>query len=211
MEIISSATPDSNIGGVNFHSSIPKSQCTWSGCGESVTSQALTDHLSTHALDVLKVLAYPSRCLWQGCKSKASFKTKTSYKDHLTNIHTHPLTCTEYRCSYKKPFRNDGDLGRHKNTVHSSQRKYECPYDSCNAEITNFARRDKWLKHIRETQHFQDAFCPFHHCQLEFGVDSKGFTSRQAISTHFSRYHAENRTACYDCGLGSCGLNPHCD
>jgi hypothetical protein len=191
---------------------VQKGECTWEGCDQRTPSiEELKAHLVSHGKHAFSNFIPPSKCVWAGCQSNAVIKSSKQYLWHLKNIHTEPLLCPMPNCSYKKPFRNDGDLGRHINTVHSSQRKYECPYDSCNAETSNFARRDKWLKHIRETQHFQDAFCPFHHCQLEFGVDSKGFTSRQAISVHFSKYHAERRSDRYHCGLGSCGLNPHCD
>lgn len=178
-------------------------ECTFGGCEFISRSQdELNEHLQAHSTDSLAQWTRGSRCSWGGCTSKAVFKTKRLYQEHLRNIHTTPLLCTQPRCSYKKPFRNEDDLGRHEATKHSAQRNWECPYSSCSSEKKTFARRDKWLKHIRETQHENDAFCPFYHCHQEA---SGGFSCRREIVSHFDWMHATNKSEARSCALGSCG------
>jgi hypothetical protein len=65
------------------------------------------------------------------------------------------------------------------------------------------------LQHIRETEHENDALCPYHHCRLTQSATSKQFVTRKEISKHFGAYstHAESRDSGYQCGLGSCGNN----
>jgi hypothetical protein len=180
-------------------------RCTWDGCEFSVSSLGdLTNHLTEHSRESRTQWTTYSRCAWQGCKSKAVFKTFNLYCEHLKHIHTDPLLCTSPRCSYKKPFRNYADLDRHNRTVHLKEEKWECPYDSCGAETRTFARKDKWLKHIQETQHENDAFCPFFHCSLKQQKTLKEFASRKEISKHFASQHAGGLESRYECALGSC-------
>jgi hypothetical protein len=65
------------------------------------------------------------------------------------------------------------------------------------------------LKHIRETEHENDALCPYHHCRSTQSATSKQFVTRKEISKHFGGHstHAESRESGYQCGLGSCGNN----
>lgn len=173
----------------------------------------LAAHLEIHASHASALWKPSSTCTWQGCSSKAVFKTPGSYSIHLKNLHTHPLVCTTPGCSYKKPFRNEQDRERHNVTAHLKALKFICPYDSCEAEVRSFARKDKWLKHIRETEHQNDAFCPFSHCAaLQQDATKGGFTTRTEISKHFSVYHTGNREDGYQCALESCGKysSPHC-
>jgi hypothetical protein len=181
-------------------------RCTWDGCEFSVSSLGdLTNHLTEHSKESWAKWTSHSKCVWQGCKSKAIFKTSKLYGEHLKHIHSHPLLCTSPRCSYKKPFRNQADLNRHNQTAHRKEKKWECPYDSCGAETRTFARKDKWLKHIRETQHENDAFCPFFHCSLQQQKTLKLFANRKEISMHFASQHAGDPDSRYECALGSCG------
>ncbi|KAM3066627.1 hypothetical protein ACMFMF_010133 [Clarireedia jacksonii] len=158
-------------------------------------------HLGSH--ESMMPFNAPSRCTWEGCKTKTTFKTSKSYQHHLNNIHLKPLLCSVPRCSHKKPFRNRSDLQRHIDTIHSTNRPYVCPYPTCESETKRFARKDKWLQHIRETQHLNDAICPYHHC-----VSVAEFTSRKEISAHFSKYHSnyadDGYLASYSCSLGAC-------
>jgi hypothetical protein len=182
-----------------------RSKCTWDGCEQtSPGDEELRAHLDDHSSDALAHWTLGSKCTWQGCKSKAVFKALSLFKHHLLNIHTNPLLCTQPRCSYKKPFKNKHELERHNSTQHSVERRWECPYDSCPSESRTFARKDKWLKHIRETQHENDAFCPFYHCSLIAARSGKSFESRKEIGEHFSDYHAGRAVDGYGCGLGSC-------
>jgi hypothetical protein len=182
-----------------------RSKCTWDGCEQiSQGDEELRAHLDDHSNDCLAHWTPGSKCTWQGCKSKAAFKALSLFKHHLLNIHTNPLLCTQPRCSYKKPFKNKHELERHNSTQHSVERRWECPYDSCPSESRTFARKDKWLQHIRETQHENDAFCPFYHCSHKAAQSSKSFESRKEIGKHFSNYHAGRAVDGYGCGLGSC-------
>jgi hypothetical protein len=179
--------------------------CTWDECEISFSSpEDLTNHLTEHSQEVLARWVRHTGCTWKGCKSKATFKTPKQYSDHLKHIHSHPLVCNTPRCSHKKPFRNEADLDRHKRNAHLKEQKWECPYDSCEAETRTFARKDKWLKHIRETQHQNDAFCPFFHCSLKQQKTSKGFADRKEISQHFASKHSGDPESRYECALGSC-------
>jgi len=182
--------------------------CTWKGC-ESVLdlTESLTTHLDNHAREASKQWSRMSRCTWSGCHSKAIFKTFGPYKTHLSNIHTHPIVCTDTRCSNLKPFRSVADLQRHRETIHLELR-YQCPYDNCPTETQTFIRKDKLLKHIRETVHENDAYCSVYHCQTEQLHSASPFTTRKEISAHFGDYHELNPEEVFRCALGSCRNNP---
>ena len=186
--------------------------CTWTTCDHPICGEEMTLHLTGHGKDAIERFTVPSRCIWPDCSSKATFKTLDTYKRHLNNIHVKPLLCAVPRCSYKKPFRNQNDLDRHSATIHSDVKKYECPYESCESETKSFARKDKWLKHIQETIHENDAFCPYYHCVLLEAsvITSRGFTDRKQISEHFSNEHARNGNESYECTLDLCAnaVNP---
>jgi len=195
--------------------------CTWTNCEKSFSPPDLATHLDDHGNDAAQRFRAPSSCVWSGCSSKAIFKSVTSYKRHLKNIHVEPLLCPVAKCTHKKPFRDQEDLDRHISVAHSEIKPYHCPYDSCDALTKTFARRDKWVKHIQETIHENDAFCPYYHCAMEQASTSEGFKDRKQISRHFSKTHARNRDESYECALGSCakalfpsywnesGLNTH--
>lgn len=185
----------------------PKMGCTWDQCPQMCAESELKIHLRNHGNNALHQFQPPSTCIWPGCSSKAVFQSKTNYSHHLDNIHVEPLICTAPNCSYKKPFRNQDDLDRHSSTIHSDVKNYECPYPSCDSEIKKFARKGKWLKHIRETIHDNDAFCPYYHCTLG-EAKSWPFKNRKQISTHFDIIHARNSEEAYECALGTCAENP---
>jgi hypothetical protein len=184
-------------------------RCTWDQCEDSLpTTEELAIHLKDHAKDALGQWTRGSRCTWQGCTSKALFKTEQKYEDHLKNIHPKPLVCTLPRCTYKKPFRNNADLARHKSTAHSDLRPYHCPFESCEEPVKTFARKDKWVKHIRETPHDGDVICHYSYCFMEHNAGSRQeFTTRMEIAYHFAGQHAAFESPAYRCALGSCASN----
>jgi hypothetical protein len=188
-----------------FKTSSERSNCTWAGCQQTADKHdELKAHLESHSLEARALWTSGSKCTWQGCKSKAVFQSISQMKQHLTNIHSDPLMCTQPRCPYRKPFKNQHDLARHTSTKHSVERKWECPYDTCSSEIRTFVRKDKWLKHIREVQHENDAFCPFYHCSRIAAHSGKEFESRKEIGNHFSETHAGKDDGAFECALGSC-------
>lgn len=190
---------------VHFTTSSRRSNCTWAGCQQTADKHdELKAHLESHSLEARALWTSGSKCTWQGCKSKAVFKLVSQLKQHLTNIHSNPLLCNQPRCPYRKPFKNHHDLDRHTSTKHSVERKWECPYDTCSSDIRTFIRKDKWLKHIREVQHENDAFCPFYHCSLIADQSGKGFQSRKEIVKHFLDAHAGKDDCAFECALGSC-------
>lgn len=65
-------------------------------------------------------------------------------------------------------------------------------------------RKDKLIKHIRETQHQDDAYCPFPHCNAEQKFKEIVFKSRKEIVQHYIRFHTGNATEAFECRLGSC-------
>ncbi|PMD58790.1 uncharacterized protein K444DRAFT_630472 [Hyaloscypha bicolor E] len=189
-----------------LQSSFDRYKCTWDECQQRLPGdKELRDHLSAHSVDALAHWACGSICTWQGCKFKAKFKTTHQFNTHLENIHAKPLLCTRSRCTYKRPFKNEYELERHNSSKHSAERPWECPYDYCPSETRAFARKDKWLKHIREVQHENDAFCLYHHCYFSTIRAGKGFEDRKEISTHFNLWHSGRAVDGYGCALGSCG------
>lgn len=181
--------------------------CSWDGCQTSHGINDSAAHLEGHSRDAIAHWSHQCKCTWKGCKSKAKFKTLRQFNEHLANIHTRPLLCTKPHCSCKTPFKNKHDLERHNSTKHSTERPWECPYDSCSSESRTFARKDKWLKHIRETQHENDAFCPFFHCRLKQLRSGQSFGNRKEIVEHFvSGRHTDGGVEGYACGVGSCAM-----
>jgi hypothetical protein len=183
----------------------PWGKCGWNGCQKPHPNDDLGAHLETHSRDALARWVPRSTCTWQDCKSKAKFKTARQLNIHLENIHTKPLLCTRSRCTHKRPFRNKHELERHNSSKHSAERPWECPFDYCPSETRAFARKDKLLKHIREVQHENDAFCPHIHCRFSTIRTWKGFEDRKEIGTHFNLYHAVRDVDGYGCALWSCG------
>jgi len=178
-------------------------ECSWDSCNEANPSR---DHLELHAITARTKWIPNSKCTWEGCLSKALFANLTKYNHHLMNIHTEPLVCTSRGCSYKKPFRNQHDLRRHQITAHAASTKvFECPYPDCEQQTKTFPRKDKWLQHIREVQHPNDALCPYFHCSLVHGDKFGGFKDREAICRHFSHVHSAFQGEEMQCGLASCG------
>ena len=185
-----------------------KFSCTWDGCPYGSSSEAtLPVHLKQHASSVLRQWSQHSTCMWQGCKSKASFKDERLYKLHLQNIHINPLVCPILKCHHKRPFRDYADLFRHRSTAHSVLRPYVCPFENCPEEVSTFARKDKWVKHIREIPHEGDKFCPYYHC-TEQATLSAGFQTREEISKHFAKLHSNYESSQILCALGACAFNP---
>jgi hypothetical protein len=186
--------------------------CTWVGCQQtSLPDDSVKAHLECHSFDVVARWTRGSKCRWQGCKSQAVFKTPSQIKEHLTNIHTEPLLCDQPGCLYKKPFRNMTDLSRHKSTKHYAEPKWECPYPSCSSEPRIFVRKDKLFKHLQDTYHENDGYCPLPHCILK-EIQHNGMPrTHKNICEHTAEYHAGKNVDGYGCSLGSCGKTGYLD
>ena len=132
-------------------------------------------------------------------------------KEHLKNIHTEPLLCDQPGCLCKKPFRNMTDLNRHKSTKHDAEPKWECPYSSCSSELCIFTRKDKWLKHIQDTHHENDGYCPLPHCILRAIKLERLPGTRKDVCEHIAYKHVGRNVNEYVCSLGSCGKTRYLD
>ncbi|CZR53936.1 uncharacterized protein PAC_03818 [Phialocephala subalpina] len=188
--------------------------CTWDGCLAGRTpfssNAELEAHLESHSISVTENWLGPSRCMWNGCRSKETFRLLSSLNRHLENIHVTPLVCTRHGCRFKKPFRNTHDLQRHVRQVHSGQQSFRCPYKGCEILGISFAGKDKWLQHIQEVEHENDGFCPVSHCEKEARGGFEGFQTRKEISSHIFEEHVRpsSQPRDYSCGFGGCETYP---
>jgi hypothetical protein len=142
--------------------------------------------------DMNKILSQWSgatKCPWLKCSSRATFKTPSSLRTHICNIHVNPLTCTEPQCSYKRPFGKQHELRRHISTAHETIRNHKCPIATCEASITGFARKDKLMKHLREEH--ENLKCLYNHCSAVVP------DTQQEL--HISESHGD-----YECAVGGC-------
>ena len=139
--------------------------------------------------DILSQWAGASQCPWPKCISKATFKSRSALKTHLTNIHVTPLVCTYPQCSHNRPFGKQYELDRHVATAHGNTRNHKCPIGTCDANVTGFSRKDKLLKHMREAH--ESVQCLYNHC---FGK----VTATQE-QEHLRACHGD-----YECGIGGC-------
>ncbi|KAE9378655.1 hypothetical protein N431DRAFT_146499 [Stipitochalara longipes BDJ] len=130
------------------------------------------------------------KCTWNGCTTKAKYKTEKLFEQHLVNIHINPLVCTVKDCNYTKPFRAKHDLQRHIDTAHSGTSKYRCHFESC---TKGFARKDKWIKHMFD--HHDTEPCPYAHCPEDNFVPGVG----KSTTEHIAKLHGM-----FECGLDSC-------
>lgn len=166
--------------------------CPWIHCSVTWYSAAgqAEGHRNQHSEEILKQWSGASTCPWPKCTSKATFKTRSSLKTHLLNVHVSPLICDEPQCSYKKPFGKQYELDRHVSTAHGEIRKYKCPIDACEASVTGFARKDKLVKHIREEH--ENVRCPYNHCFATVPATRE--------EEHIRVSHGP-----YECAMGQCG------
>lgn len=183
-------------------STAPGLRCKYHGC-KSGTFQAMCDlklHHKEHSSQVLAKWKEGQPCGWPKCHSKAVFKSPRMLQTHLDNIHVNPLLCSVKSCTHKFPFRSNYDLKRHMRTVHSAAQGmlFVCPYLECEKEPKEFVRKDKWLNHLR-TCHESDT-CPLNHCDAG---KRDGLLSQVEIVEHIQKCHGY-----YECGLGSCSLQP---
>jgi hypothetical protein len=130
-----------------------------------------------------------SKCPWPNCSSKATFKTPSSLRTHLSNIHVTPLICTQPQCPYQRPFGKQYELDRHISTAHGEARNHRCPIDTCDASVTGFARKDKLIKHLREEH--ENLKCPYNHC---FATVLAEETEKHLLQSHDD----------YECALQGC-------
>lgn len=172
------------------------SLCPWVSCStrSAIRTEAeTTAHLEAHWKETVEQWLGPRGCKWPGCPSRATFKSPSSLKAHVFNIHVSPLVCTYPQCTYTNPFGKQSDLRRHIATIHEAISNYICPVELCEANIKGFARKDKLLNHIRE-QH-DNLRCPYNHCYatvLETEQD-----------THLQQFHGS-----FECALGACEKGP---
>jgi hypothetical protein len=152
-------------------------------------------HLQEHSNTVSPLWKEGQPCPWPRCTSKATFKTRAVFQTHLDNIHVNPLLCSAKGCTHKKPFRSNSELQRHMQTAHpKGELPYKCPYSECKCSPRQFARRDKWLQHIRKGH--DEPMCPLNHCEAGMRY---AFATRAELIEHIKKYHGN-----YECGIGSC-------
>lgn len=132
-------------------------------------------------------------CTWPQCASR-SFQTESLFKRHMNYVHINPLLCLFPNCPHKKPFERPSDLTRHGQSVHSSERQFACPIDSCDAQIKEFARKDHLTKHMRERH--DNYFCPWNHC---FHNTKNSFAEPEDLIKHIKNVHGP-----YECALMAC-------
>ena len=154
-------------------------------------------HLQEHSNIASALWKEGQVCTWAHCTSKAIFKTRATFQTHLDNIHVNPMLCSAKDCTYKKPFRNRSELQRHVDTAHpTGELPYKCPFLKCRAHPREFARKDRWLAHIRKGH--TGASCPLNHCE---DTMRHAFATQEELVEHIKKCHGN-----YECGLGSCSL-----
>jgi len=139
--------------------------------------------------EILNQWSGATKCPWPKCSSKATFKTRSSLRTHVGNIHINPLICTHPQCSYKRPFGKQHELDRHISTAHGTIRNHKCPIDTCEASVSGFARKDKLTKHLRDEH--ENLKCPYNHCSAVV-LDTQQ-------ESHLLKSHGS-----YECALGDC-------
>ena len=128
----------------------------------------------------------PQKCSWEDCASKATFRSPSSLRTHIRNIHETPLVCTHPGCSYKKPFGKPCDLKRHIATIHSTECGYQCLEIGC-PQV--FSRKDKMISHAKEKHGLFR--CSYNHCSATVFASQK--------ESHLQESHCRN-----ECAIGSC-------
>jgi hypothetical protein len=168
--------------------------CPWIACSVTLPREVgdAEAHCDQHAKEILEQWSSASKCPWPTCRSKATFKTRSSLRTHLSNVHVTPLICDAPLCLYKKPFGKKYELDRHMLTAHGANGEtsiYKCTIETCEASITRFARRDKLLKHLREER--ENLKCPFAHC-VAIVLATKE-------EEHIQKFHGS-----YECAMTGC-------
>lgn len=133
------------------------------------------------------------RCTEPNCHSKVEFKTPSQLRQHVQNIHRHPLLCTVSGCTYRRPFGRASDLTRHVRSVHEAACGHICPYKSCPAHTRGFKRQDKLRKHLRENH-------PCVQCQQ---AHCSAIVSGAEQQSHIEKAHGP-----YECAIGLCRFSP---
>lgn len=147
---------------------------------------------------VLQAWSVGDKCTWPRCTSKAVFRTKSSFSQHLRHLHTKPLVCTVPNCSHKMPFGRLYDLRRHGQSVHSKERSFVCEVDSCGAKVKEFARKDHLTKHLREMH--DRYYCPKNHC---INSTTDCFIKPEDLTRHLETQHGP-----YECSVMACARMP---
>jgi len=167
-------------------------RCPWAACSSDPITRTEAERES-HCLirldGTLQIWLGACKCIWPNCSSKATFKSRSSLRTHLINIHVKPLLCTEPLCRYKKPFSKQYELDRHVSTAHGDTRNHKCPIDTCEVSVTGFARKDKLVKHLREEH--ENLKCPYNHCFAAVVATQE--------EEHIQKSHGD-----YECAIGGC-------
>jgi hypothetical protein len=177
--------------------------CNWKDCPSGdlcSTIESHRSHLKSHAETAredwkcqqkAKKSDGGIKCTWNGCTTKARYKSEKLFEQHLVNIHINPLVCTVKHCKHTKPFRANHDLQRHIATAHAGTPKYCCPFTFCSGK--RFPRKDKWMKHLHD--HHDTEPCPYAHCLDDSFVGCPG----KSTAAHIAKMHGT-----FECGLSSC-------
>ncbi|KUJ10280.1 uncharacterized protein LY89DRAFT_256690 [Mollisia scopiformis] len=116
------------------------------------------DHASEGELlqhgEDLDVEFHPSPCLLGGCRGTYVFKTLSSYRTHLKNVHDKIIYCRVSECSrsHTKPFTSETDRRRHHQAKHNSNpdKPFKCVRSVCPARVRAFKRKDKLSEHNKK-------------------------------------------------------------
>lgn len=177
--------------------------CKWKDCSSSDSCSIIEKHrahLKSHAETAREDWKCQQKakepdggikCTWNGCMTKAKYKSEKLFEQHLVNIHINPLVCTVKHCRHTKPFRANHDLQRHIATAHAGTSKYRCPFSFCAGKP--FPRKDKWIKHLHD--HHDTEPCPYAHCLDDTFVVGP----EKSTAEHIAKMHG-----IFECGLASC-------
>lgn len=145
----------------------------------------------------LQPLSSGRKCAWEGCRSKAVFKSHYSLNQHVLNAHRQPLVCRVADCSHKTPFSRKSYLRRHEQVVHGSAREFICSVASCDARIKEFTRKDHLTKHMRDLH--DNYFCNLNHCAHQA---RRPFAKAEDLAKHLDEEHSDFECALKGCAAG---------
>jgi hypothetical protein len=159
-------------------------------CAFALEFKKSDNNSNQHLTEKIGQLSGANICIWPNCFSKVLFKSPSSLRTHINNIHLYPLVCTVPQCSHTSPFGKQHDLNRHISTIHNPTGAHTCPVETCDRNIDGFSRKDKLIKHMREAHvNFR---CLLNHCSVTV-VENQ-------MESHIQEAHGD-----YECDFGACG------